>query len=292
MTFPVATLLVGALVAAVVIVGYERIHRKRHPHSQDDTSATEGGAVVLARLLLMFLLPVVLIVGFVVQPFRIPSGSMIPTLSVGDVVLVNKFVYGLRLPWGNVKVLSVGQPTRGDVVVFRFPGYQCLMDGQLMRTGDQSCTYLDTPVPSEDWIKRVIGLPGDRVTMQGTALSINGKAIPTEPVGPFQGNPSRVDDRLLMGHRATVSKETLGGRSYHIVQMRGYNTPDAIPSAHLPAVLPPDCYLVLGDDRNNSIDSRWWGCVPESALVGRADFVAMSWGGAGFDKTRLGLVID
>lgn len=292
MTFSTATILVVVLIACLLVVGADRIHRKRQPDRADERATERSGWVVLARSLLIFLIPVMLVVGFVVQPFRIPSGSMIPTLSVGDVVLVNKYAYGLRLPWGNIKLLGVGHPSRGDVVVFRFPGYQCLDDGQLVRTGDQSCSYTDTPVPPDDWIKRVIGLPGDRVQMQGTVLSINGKVVPTRLIGPFQGHASRVDDRLLMRHKATVSEQTLDGRSYQIAEMRGYNTPDPIPSAHLPAVLPPDCYLVLGDDRNNSIDSRWWGCVPESALVGRADRVAVSWGPTGFDSSRIGIAID
>src|SRR6185312_9522672 len=108
---------------------------------------------------------------FIAEPFKIPSGSMMPTLLVGDFILVNKFAYGLRLPVLDTKILPVGEPKRGDVFVFRYPGYSCMRDGKEMRSG-RPCEQPFEPVPHEDYIKRVIGLPGDEITYRNKTLFI------------------------------------------------------------------------------------------------------------------------
>jgi signal peptidase I, bacterial type len=214
--------------------------------------------------------------GTVAMPYVIPSGSMIPTLAVGDVIIVNRLAYGVRTPWG--QRLSPGHgPQRGDVVVFRFPGFECADGAHLIRSGDQSCIDPGKPVASENWVKRVIGLPGDRVSMRGDVLAINGIVVSRSHVGKYRGDLGQPDDRTLMAHDAQVWDEHLPGKLHQVAIMAGYNMADPVPGKIVPAVLPPDCYLVLGDDRHNSIDSRWWGCVTRDAIVGRADRVLLSW---------------
>jgi len=242
------------------------------------------------------LFPVVLIVlvlrTFVAEPFRIPSGSMMPTLDVGDFILVNKFAYGLRLPVSNTKIVGIGEPKRGDVVVFRWPGYTCHeADGKVVHGGDPECT---TPVPRQNWIKRVIGLPGDTIQVRDSQIVINGKPVSADEVGPFKGNPARTDDNLLMSFSATVWNEHLGKVNHLIARMPERGPTPPIPNERVPSVVPQGCYLVMGDDRENSEDSRYWGCMPEKALAGKAFLIWMSWKGwgtGGVDFHRIGKLI-
>ncbi len=200
-----------------------------------------------------FLFPVVAIVfvlrGFLVEPFRIPSGSMLPTLEVGDFILVNKFSYGLRLPVANWKFLDLGSPQRGDIVVFRYPRD-----------------------PSTPYIKRVVGLPGDEITYYNKVLYVNGKPMLQEYVGRYPDNHARSLDLLV---------EQLGPVRHYI--LRDPNRPAFNNSWRVPA----GAYFVMGDNRDNSNDSRVWGVVPDENLVGRAFFIWMHWNG-GPDLGRLG----
>jgi len=222
------------------------------------------------------LLIVLLLRSFVAEPFRIPSGSMMPTLNVGDFILVNKYAYGLRLPGLDTKIMPIGHPQRGDVVVFRFPGFPCpAANATFVRSSDLTCQHPERGVLRENWVKRVIGVPGDRITMVGDTLTINGQAVLTEATGPYTGNPALPDDRLLLDHAGMTYREHLPRPgadtvSHDLLRMTGYITPPDVPNAQVPTVIPPNCYLMMGDDRYNSIDSRWWGCVPEQNLVGRA----------------------
>ncbi len=218
--------------------------------------------------------PVIAIVfavrSFVVEPFKIPSGSMIPTLLVGDFILVNKFTYGIRLPVINTRIIEIGSPKRGDVMVFRYP--------------------VD---PSFDYIKRVVGVPGDKVAYQNKRLTVNGVALPTRPEADF-----------LHRDRAAYSKqfaETNDGKTY-----RTLNDEDApafiMSAAQFPnrenclynnagviCTVPPGHYFMMGDNRDNSLDSRFWGFVPEANIVGRAFGIWMNWsGGLSFDLSRIG----
>jgi signal peptidase I len=202
--------------------------------------------------------PVILIVfvlrSFLVEPFKIPSSSMVPTLLVGDFILVNKFTYGIRLPVVNSKLVELGSPRRGDVMVFRFP-----------------------EDPSLDYIKRVVGLPGDRLEYRDKRLTINGAPVPL-----------RQTDDYLARERMQYSRrflETLDGVEHEILieeDAQGALAPSrAFPFAAncnynrsgLACTVPPGHYFVMGDNRDNSSDSRVWGFVPDENIVGRAFFI-------------------
>lgn len=207
--------------------------------------------------------PVVLIVlllrSFLVEPFRIPSGSMMPTLLIGDFILVNKFSYGVRLPVLNNKVIELGEPERGDIVVFRFPKQ-----------------------PTVDYIKRVIGLPGDRIAYFDKKLYVNGKLVQQTSLGRYQG--------VGQGNSMTGAEhleEDLTGVKHSILISRG------VPTVEDVFVVPQGQYFVMGDNRDNSNDSRYWGTVPEANLVGKAFFIWMNWdwqnNGVAFN--RLGTIL-
>jgi signal peptidase I len=206
--------------------------------------------------------PVILIVfllrSFVVEPFKIPSGSMIPTLQVGDFILVNKFTYGIRLPIINEKIVELNQPQRGDVMVFRYP-----------------------QDPSMDYIKRVIGLPGDTVAYIDKRVFVNGKELSLEPLGDY-----------LHKERMTYAKEfieSVDGRKHRILLEEG--TGPVPVAARFPfhencsynangmtCTVPPGHYFMMGDNRDNSSDSRVWGFVPDRNIVGKAFFIWFNFG--------------
>jgi signal peptidase I len=302
MEFDFSAILLALTVLFGVVWGLDRLffYKKRAARlAADGTEYRDPTPVDWARSLFPVVLVVLLLRTFVAEPFRIPSGSMMPTLDVGDFILVNKFAYGLRLPAFNNKVVTLGEPKRGDVVVFRFPGYLCTAGGALVRSGDMSCNDPQAPVPQQNWIKRVIGLPGDSIEVHGAELLINGKPVTTDEVGPYVGNPQRGVDQLMLNMGATVWTEHLrredGGKVDHLVaQMADYNLPNAIPNDRVPSQVPAGCYLVMGDNRNDSLDSRWWGCMPEQNLAGKAFLIWMSWkgwGSGGVDFSRIGHVI-
>jgi len=207
--------------------------------------------------------PVVLIVlllrSFLFEPFRIPSGSMMPTLLIGDFILVNKFSYGVRLPVLNTKIIELGEPKRGDIVVFRFPKQ-----------------------PTVDYIKRVIGLPGDRIAYFDKKLYVNGQPIPQTSLGSYQGVGQGTN---MTG--AEHLQENLQGVEHSILIHHGASSVEDV------FVVPQGQYFVMGDNRDNSNDSRYWGTVPEANLVGNAFFIWMNWdfenGGIAFN--RLGTVL-
>ncbi len=215
--------------------------------------------------------PVILIVfvvrSFLVEPFRIPSGSMIPTLLVGDFILVNKFAYGVRLPVANVKILPVGDPQRGDVMVFRYPKNQTL-----------------------DYIKRVIGIPGDTVTYRNKKLTINGEAVPMQEIGAFQyrdtgqetGQLQLVESRqfteTISGHEhATLIEDTQS--TLHVMRVEDFEHKGACTydAEGFTCRVPAGHYFMMGDNRDRSSDSRYWGFVPEDHIVGKAFLIWLNW---------------
>ncbi len=202
--------------------------------------------------------PVILLVfllrSFLVEPFKIPSGSMIPTLLVGDFILVNKFTYGIRLPVINLKVAEVGRPQRGDVMVFRYP--------------------VD---PTLDYIKRVVGLPGDRIEYRDKNLAVNGVAVPRQQIGDYQSRerlqyfPRYVERFGAAAHEIILEKET---PSYVSRAMEFRHSSDCdYNNGGLICTVPAGHYFVMGDNRDNSSDSRVWGFVPDENIVGKAFFI-------------------
>ena len=196
---------------------------------------------------------------FIVEPFKIPSGSMIPTLLVGDLILVNKFHYGLRLPVLNTKMTDGEKPQRGEVMVFRYP-----------------------PKPSLDYIKRVVGLPGDTVAYLNKRLTINGQAVPTESVPEF------FDEDAMRYFKQY--EEKFGTQSHRL--LNDEQRPAFVPGADrfpgydncnytvegVSCKVPEGHFFMMGDNRDNSMDSRYWGFVPEKNIVGKAFYVWMNFG--------------
>jgi signal peptidase I len=280
-----------------VVWGLDRLLLYKRRKARLDAAGAEYRdpvAVDWARSLFPVVFVVLLLRSFVAEPFRIPSGSMMPTLDVGDFILVNKFAYGLRLPAFNDKFVDLGEPKRGDVVVFRFPGYLCRVGGHLVRSGDMTCNDPHAAVPQQNWIKRVVGLPGDSIEVHGADVVINGVRVNAKEVGPYVGNPARAVEQTMLDMGATVWTEHLGAVSHAVARMPEYNTPKAVPNDLVPSKVPAGCYLVMGDNRNDSLDSRWWGCMPEQNLAGKAFLIWMSWKGlhtGGVDFSRIGTII-
>lgn len=209
------------------------------------------------------LLAVLVLRSFLYEPFRIPSGSMMPSLLVGDFILVNKYTYGLRLPVIHTKVTEGNQPQRGDVAVFRFPNNESL-----------------------DFIKRVIGLPGDHVGYYNRRLMVNGESLPVEFQEVYPGQGSGKDN--MQG--GEVHLERIGDQSYTMM-----TDPKVKFSPNGEIIVPEGHLFVMGDNRDHSNDSRFWGFVPEQNLVGKAVTVWMHWDwrdrGSGLDLSRIGLDI-
>jgi signal peptidase I len=215
------------------------------------------------------LFPVILAVfvlrSFLFEPFKIPSGSMVPTLLVGDLILVNKFTYGLRLPVLNTKLTEGTPPQRGDVMVFRYP-----------------------PKPSLDYIKRVVGVPGDEVAYLNKRLTINGKLVDQTRVADFF-------DRDAMRYFKQF-EEHLGDRTHRI--LNDDERPAFVPGVEdfafkdncrysvegVVCKVPQGMYFMMGDNRDNSLDSRYWGFVPDKNIVGKAFLIWMNFA----DLKRIG----
>lgn len=253
-------MLVVATLASGAIWGGYLLWQRAGKVPDERVAAKEPLLVEYAHSFFPVLFVVLVLRSFVVEPFRIPSGSMMPTLLIGDFILVNKFAYGIRLPVLGTKVVEVGEPRRGDIVVFKFP-----------------------QDPSVDYIKRIIGLPGDRIAYYNKTLYVNGQAIAQTRLGQFQGAGQGAS---MTG--AALMSEDLTGVTHDILIREGQ------PSVQGEFLVPEGNFFVMGDNRDNSNDSRYWGTVPEANLVGKAFLIWMNWDwenrGVAFD--RLGTTLQ
>ena len=230
--------------------------RKQAVEAELAIGIKEPIAVEYARSFFPIFFIVLILRSFIIEPFRIPSASMMPTLLIGDFILVNKFDYGIRLPVLNTKIFENNNPKRGDVVVFRYP-----------------------EDPSIPFIKRVVGVGGDRIRYENKVIYVNN--VPMEQVvkGSYSGQGA---GKIMDG--ASWRLESLGDVEHEILM-------DPIRySAGLEIVVPDDMYFVLGDNRDNSKDSRYWGFVPDDHLVGHAFMIWMNWDlkNNGIDWKRIG----
>ncbi len=226
-------------------------------------AGSEPVVVEMARSFFPVILIVFLLRSFLYEPFKIPSESMLPTLQVGDFILVNKFTYGVRLPVINKKIVETGSPRRGDVMVFRFP-----------------------EDPAKDFIKRVIAVPGDTIAYQQKRLTINGKPVDMESLGTATEVDKRLGFRRFESFREKFGEKThtimvdpdmpgvrLGGiRQFPNRNNCEYNNVGVV------CTVPAGHYFMMGDNRDNSDDSRYWGFVPEENIVGRAVMIWMNFG--------------
>ena len=223
--------------------------RKRRAESAGQPWWVEYSISFFPVILVVFLLR-----SFLVEPFKIPSGSMIPTLLIGDFILVNKYAYGIRVPVLNRKIVEIGGPQRGEVMVFRYP-----------------------EDPGLDYIKRVVGLPGDRIEYRGKRLAINGVPVPVRQIDDYLSKERmQFSDRFI---------EKLGGVEHEILVED--DAPAFVPQVRafpfsgnchynmsgLACTVPPGHYFMMGDNRDNSSDSRVWGFVPDENIVGKAFFI-------------------
>jgi signal peptidase I len=257
MLFPMFLLLVLVFTGAIWLIDILFLKKKR------SASAPEPEAVEYAKSFFPVILLVFLIRSFIAEPFKIPSGSMMPTLLAGDYILVNKFTYGLRVPIANNIFFEVNHPKHGDVFVFHYP-----------------------PNPKVDYIKRVIGLPGDKIEYLDKKLTINGKPAVQNGEGDYEYQADGAN--IVVAKRAV---ENLDGKIHDIliepdeppvnigsVEQFPFHENCSYNESGFVCTVPAGNYLAMGDNRDNSRDSRYWGFVPENNLVGKAFFIWFNFG--------------
>jgi len=272
--FSLVLLLIAVVTGIVWALDVTIFRRSRIRAAQaadkDPETIPEPGTADYARSFFPVALVVLVLRSFVFEPFRIPSDSMMPTLLDGDFIIVNKYAYGLRLPVVNRKVVPTGEPQRGDVVVFRYPAD-----------------------PSINYIKRLVGLPGDHVQVRNDRLIINGQPVETLDKGLYDDGcyqGMRLGEEHIGEHNhnimfcptpGDIAVEPLPGcnrqqsRSYVCVEPEYVGLPDRGDTDDL--VVPPNSYLMIGDNRDNSQDGRYFGFVPEDHLVGKATRIWFNW---------------
>ncbi len=216
------------------------VHNSTEIHQGVEVSSKSKEPVLVeySKSFFPVLLIVFLLRGFIVEPFRIPSGSMLPSLYIGDFILVNKFAYGVKLPVINKKIIDLSQPERGDIVVFRYPRD-----------------------PNLDYIKRVIGLPGDHIAYYNKVLYVNGKPVERDFIGQYKGPGQTFANEYI---------EKLKDVEHAMLLLPA--RPNNLQGEY---IVPEGMYFVMGDNRDNSNDSRVWGPVPESNLLGKAFMIWM-----------------
>ena len=261
-------LVVLTLGSGIVLLLDKLFLAKRRAEKGGLLDSEEPVVVDYSRAFFPVLAVVLVLRSFIAEPYKIPSSSMMPNLLIGDFILVNKFAYGIRLPITNTKVIPTGEPKRGDVVVFQFPGHP-----------DQP----QDPQRGENFIKRVIGLPGDRIAFRGDELEINGEPLGYTIKGEYVGKGRGAE---MTG--ATLLSEDLPGRTHTVLEYLGR----ANPAGQGEWEVPQGQYLVMGDNRDNSDDGRFWGFLPEQNLRGKAFLIWLNCDGwfckNGFEPSRIG----
>lgn len=227
------------LVIAIILSGCAFVYQKAFLKGQPLSNQQAEHFLKETSSMFPLLLLVLITRSFIIEPFRIPSSSLEPTLQIGDFVAVNKFIYGIRLPVIEKKIINISTPKRGDIVVFRWP-----------------------PNPKFDFIKRVIGLPGDEIRYENKQFFINGLAVQLTPTElSFAKQDNNFKEFI----------EYLPEKTHHIYQRNDVSAFDfavKVPKGH---------YLVIGDNRDDSADSRFWGFVPDAYLRGKAFITWISW---------------
>ena len=258
------------IITGVISLGYRLLYERtkgalRMPGARTaDVAAAPRRLPMLveyARAFFPVILAVFLLRSFVIEPFRIPSGSMLPSLRIGDFILVNKYTYGVRLPLVHRKIIPLGKPARGDVMVFRYPHD-----------------------PRINFVKRVVGLPGDTLRYRDKQLYINDKLILQTADGVYYFRQT-----ALRGQSADRRLEAFDESTHSIILDRNAN------SRNMEVRVPPGNYFVMGDNRDHSNDSRFWRFVPEDHIVGKAFFIWFSWKsleGGGVRWSRIGDSIE
>ena len=222
------------------VARYLSFGRKSRPREYVESVGVAVGLALLLR-------------AFVVEAFKIPSGSMLPTLEVGDHLFVNKYLYGLRVPWTNLKFLELREPRRGEVIVFVYPVEK-----------------------DKDFIKRIVGVGGDTVEVRSRRLFVNGQPVPRRPIpGPCLYRDVQEGTSIWKERRCEQFFEELGGFRYRTIYDPGGGYRQNFPPTHVPE----NTVFVMGDNRDNSHDSRFWGTVPTDHIKGKALFIWLSWGG-------------
>ena len=236
MNFALILVVLSAITGFIYLLDLVFWAKKRSPNQKP------GYIIEFARSFFPVFFIVLLLRSLLIEPFRIPSGSLEPTLLVGDFVAVNKFAYGLRLPVWEKKIMSIDNPKSGEIAVFRWP-----------------------PDPKFDYIKRVIGVPGDKISYHNKILTINGKEASRTFI------EYTIDESS--GKAVARYKENLNG-VIHDIFIRA-----DIPAFDFDIVVPEGNYFMMGDNRDDSADSRFWGFVPDNYLRGKSFLVWMSWNG-------------
>jgi signal peptidase I len=261
----------AVLLLAAVITGLIWLYDASFARKRRTSDVPEPVVVDMARAFFPVIVVVFLIRSFWVEPFKIPSGSMKPTLLVGDFILVNKYTYGIRLPVVNKKVIDINPIKRGDVVVFRYPAN-----------------------PNVDYIKRVVGTPGDRVVYRNKRLTVNDEVAPIQPSGYYT-------DAELNYLRLPTYSEKLGDHTHQMMVVPAQPPVDLAQVQQFAnrgnceynddgfsCTVPAGHYFMMGDNRDQSSDSRYWGFVPDDHVKGRAFLVWMNFG----DFKRIGNGIE
>lgn len=243
--FPFILVCLTAISGLIWLVDALIFARKRQPVYNAEGKLVLPMLAEYARSFFPVLFIVLIIRSFLFQPFRVPTGSLEPTVMPGDFLVVNMFAYGLRLPVWHHKVLNVAEPKRGDIMLFRWPVNQKM-----------------------DFVKRVVGLPGDHISYINKVFYINGVEAKQTPVG----SATDTDDSGVNSWPVQVVEEDLGGVKHKI-----YLRADRPAEDFKDLVVPQGHYLMIGDNRDSSNDSRYWGFVPEQNIIGKALYTWLSW---------------